>query len=112
MTKQFTKRTEDFICDVCGNLVHGTGYTNHCPHCLSSKHVDDIFPGDRASDCKGVMRAVAIEIKRGEWVITQKCEKCGHIRKNKSSDKDSQKALRALSSGNIDDYINDMLRRK
>ncbi|MDD6991372.1 MAG: RNHCP domain-containing protein, partial [Oscillospiraceae bacterium] len=45
---------ETFTCKVCGWICTpegaGTEHRNHCPNCLSSKHVDD-EPGDRASDC-------------------------------------------------------------
>lgn len=44
--KHFTKTVEDFICAHCGTHVRGNGYTNHCPECLWSKHVDN-NPGDR-----------------------------------------------------------------
>lgn len=111
MPKQFTKVKEDFICDQCGALVHGNGYTNHCPHCLTSKHVD-IYPGDREASCHGLMPAVSMELKNGEYILTQKCEKCGHIRKNKASEKDSAKALRALSNGTLPDYISTMMEKK
>ena len=32
----------------------GSDHRNHCPNCLSSLHVDE-EPGDRASDCGGIM---------------------------------------------------------
>ena len=69
MTKQFKKVQEDFICEMCGAKVSGNGYTNHCPECLTSKHVD-INPGDRACDCHGLMPAVGLDTKNGEfrWV--------------------------------------------
>ncbi len=74
------------------------GYTNHCPKCLSSLHVD-INPGDRASTCKGVMFAVGYEIKNGAEFILHRCQKCGFERKNKVAPNDSRKALIALSAG-------------
>lgn len=104
MPKQFTRKTEDFTCDVCGTVVHGNGYTNHCPHCLSSQHVD-INPGDRACPCHGVMRATSLELKGKTYIITHVCEKCGHTRRNKASEEDSRLALRALSVGKLDEYI-------
>ena len=107
MPKQFTRTQEDFICGVCGAQIHGNGYTNHCPYCLTSKHVD-ISPGDRASNCGGLMPAVGLEMKNGEYVITQTCQKCGHTRKNKASTDDSFKAILALSKGELDDYIRDL----
>lgn len=104
MTKQFTKVDEDFICEMCGAHVHGNGYTNHCPECLTSKHVD-IMPGDRACECAGLMPAIGLETKNGEFVLVQKCQKCGHMRRNKIWENDNRKALRALSAGNLTSYI-------
>ena len=111
MAKQFTRVQEDFICDVCGSVVHGNGYTNHCPHCLTSKHVD-IYPGDRSSPCQGTMPAVSMEIKGSTYVLTQKCVKCVHIRKNKTAENDSAKALRALSKGELPEFIAEMRNKK
>ena len=49
---------DSFTCKVCGRPVvsagAGTDHRNHCPNCLSSLHVD-IEPGDRESDCGGIM---------------------------------------------------------
>ncbi|MCL2439392.1 MAG: RNHCP domain-containing protein [Alphaproteobacteria bacterium] len=87
MPKLFTRTVEDFDCANCGAKISGTGYTNHCPHCLCSKHVD-INPGDRANTCGGLMRPSSIEKKGDEISIVHRCEKCGHTRKNKSADGD------------------------
>ena len=81
-TKKFQKRKEDFICEHCGKTVIGNGYTNHCPYCLWSKHVD-INPGDRAETCQGLMKPIGIESKGAEFVVIQQCQKCGFQRKNK-----------------------------
>ncbi len=104
MTKQFTRVQEDFICGMCGAKVKGNGYTNHCPECLTSKHVD-VMPGDRACTCHGLMPAVGVETKNGEFVLVQKCQKCGHIRRNKIWENDSKKAIRAAMSGTLPEYI-------
>ena len=52
---------DTFTCKVCGRLCTpqgaGSDHRNHCPNCLSSLHVD-IEPGDRASDCGGIMEPV------------------------------------------------------
>lgn len=49
---------DTFTCKVCGRLCTpenaGSDHRNHCPNCLSSLHVD-IEPGDRESDCGGIM---------------------------------------------------------
>jgi len=94
---QFTRRTEDFNCEVCGTLVHGNGYTNHCPNCLASKHVD-VNPGDRASDCHGIMEPVGFQIKNGKEYLIHRCEKCGHTRPNKVSPKDNREAVRWVAA--------------
>jgi len=74
------KTVEDFTCEKCGTSVIGNGYTNHCPACLWSKHVDDV-PGDRAHECGGMMRPTGVEVKHGEAVrVIHKCEKCGFVR--------------------------------
>lgn len=95
MVKLFARRKEDFTCEVCGTEVKGNGYTNHCPECLCSKHVD-INPGDRASDCGGIMRPVDIEMKKGEYIIVHKCEKCGFVRRNKSAEGDNFATILAI----------------
>ncbi|MBQ4084638.1 MAG: RNHCP domain-containing protein [Alphaproteobacteria bacterium] len=104
MPKLFTKKTEDFICEVCGTTVHGDGYTNHCPVCLTSKHVDN-QPGDRLATCHGMMHATTLEVKGDSYILTHVCEKCNHTRKNKSAPKDSFKALLALSEGKLTEHI-------
>ncbi|MEA2007319.1 MAG: RNHCP domain-containing protein [Patescibacteria group bacterium] len=77
MSKKFTRRIENFECENCGEMVKGSGYTNHCPKCLWSKHVD-INPGDREHSCKGLMRPVMAYYTQGRWKIIQICEKCGY----------------------------------
>jgi Zn ribbon nucleic-acid-binding protein len=81
-TKKFKKKQEDFTCENCGQEVKGNGYTNHCPACLWSKHVD-INPGDRASECQGMMQPIRIEMEKQEYILTNECVKCGHIKRNK-----------------------------
>lgn len=80
MTKKFQKKIEDFVCEKCRTTVKGSGYTNHCPKCLWSKHVD-INPGDRAEICAGMMKPIKIEKEGKEYLITHKCEKCGFERR-------------------------------
>ena len=104
MVKSFKRTQEDFICSCCGHHVKGNGYTNHCPFCLTSKHVD-ISPGDRACSCQGEMPAVSLEIKNGEYIITHKCSVCGCIKRNKAQKEDSFEALKALSNGTLSEYV-------
>lgn len=94
-TKRFQRHAEDFICGHCGASVEGTGYTNHCPRCLYSQHVD-IHPGDRAADCGGMMEPVGVEPFGESWKILQRCALCGHERKNKLVEGDDFSAVVAL----------------
>lgn len=82
MPKHFIRKKEDFVCEVCGTKVTGTGYTNHCPNCLWSKHVDDKIPGDRSSPCQELMEPILIETIHGQQSVVHKC-KCGKIMRNK-----------------------------
>jgi len=82
--KKFQKRKEDFLCKQCGTFAKGNGYTDHCPKCLWSKHVD-ISPGDRNSECAGMMEPVGLETKNNEYVINYLCTKCGYKHRVKSA---------------------------
>ena len=94
--RRFQRRIEDFDCLNCGEPVEGDGYTNHCPRCLHSRHVD-VNPGDRASDCGGLMAPVALEHdgKKG-FVILHRCERCGHEKKNRAAPDDDPEELSSL----------------
>lgn len=69
---------EDFVCKVCGEKVVGDGYTDHCPKCLWGRHVDEMTPGDRSSDCGGLMRPIRTIYQADKFKILYKCEKCNH----------------------------------
>ncbi len=82
--KRFTMKDESFICDVCGNKVEKLNYTarDHCNYCLSSRHLD-IFPGDRKSNCGGILVPIDVEkSSKDKYKIVYKCNKCGEIKKN------------------------------
>ena len=89
---KFKRFIEDFVCENCGFEVKGNGYTNHCPKCFFSKHVD-IFPGDRGEKCLGLMRPFSLEQKDGAWIVIQKCQLCGKEHRNKLSPEDDFDAL-------------------
>ena len=70
---------DSFTCKVCGRPVvsagSGSDHRNHCPNCLSSLHVDE-EPGDRASDCGGLMDPIGVWVrKNGEWAVIHRCGK-------------------------------------
>ncbi|MDQ3906412.1 MAG: RNHCP domain-containing protein [Actinomycetota bacterium] len=91
----FTRRKENFRCLHCGTEVRGSGYTNHCPRCLWSRHVD-LNPGDRAAECGGAMEPVGALWEGGEIIVVQRCLGCGHIRRNRAAANDDRDALLAL----------------
>jgi rubrerythrin len=95
--KRFTKTIENFICDHCGTCVTGTGYTNHCPKCLWSKHVDE-NPGDRASLCEGAMEPQSVVVLSSVYRIMHKCARCGFIRLQDASKEDNIECLIELSA--------------
>ena len=97
MSLKFIKNKEDFVCEKCGTIVAGTGYTNHCPECLWSKHVD-VFPGDRAGVCLGMMEPVRVEVKNREYTIIHKCQKCGLEKPNKAVPEDNFQMLVQISA--------------
>jgi hypothetical protein len=92
--KTFTRTTEDFTCENCGMKVTGNGYTNHCPACLFSKHVD-INPGDRAQTCLGLMEPVGFDQKKG---ILHRCTTCQETKFNKLQDEDNFQQVIVLSA--------------
>ncbi len=96
MSGKFIKNIENFVCENCGFEVIGDGYTNHCPRCLWSRHVD-VFPGDRDENCGGLMRPAGIKIEKGGEVIVHKCEKCGDVRLCKVSKVDDRDEILKIS---------------
>ena len=93
--KKFTRCVEDFDCAHCGAHVSGNGYTNHCPNCLYSRHVDN-NPGDRAAGCRGLMRPIAAAPAGDRFIITHKCEKCAKVIRQHSSPDDDINAIIAV----------------
>lgn len=93
---KFKKNKEDFVCERCNTAVVGDGYTNHCPACLWSKHVD-INPGDRAETCGGIMEPIAVEGTTNHYMIVHRCAKCGLKKKNGVADRDNADALAGIA---------------
>lgn len=92
----FIRKVEDFVCSNCGHAVSGSGYTNHCPKCLWSKHVDK-DPGDRAEECGGMMEPIGLEGSTSEYRIVHCCEKCGAIRRVNASQADDPAAIERVA---------------
>ncbi len=93
--KRFTRKKENFTCKHCGKQVEGNGYTDHCPYCLWSLHVD-INPGDRRSKCGGLMEPVRVVYENGNMMIYYRCTKCNMIKRIKAAANDNEELLYAL----------------
>lgn len=90
-----------FSCKNCGYPVTpegaGSGHRNHCPNCLYSLHLDEL-PGDRASDCGGLMEPITVWVrKNGEWAILHRCKCCGKIVSNRIAADDSPVKLMSIA---------------
>lgn len=72
----------------------GTAHRNHCPHCLTSKHVDGRIPGDRAQSCHGRMVVVSMTARTdGEWLLVHQCLTCATLKVNRIAGDDNPLAL-------------------
>src|SRR5512142_1200922 len=105
----------DFICMVCHNFVSsdaavsGVNNRNHCPYCLSSRHVDLSEAGDRLSACKASMRPVALTLKKtpkkysntgqGELMLVHVCDECGKPSINRIAADDDLTAILEVLRG-------------
>lgn len=92
---------DSFVCKNCGWLVSprgaGSDHRNHCPNCLYSLHLDQ-EPGDRASDCGGIMEPISIWIRnRGEWALIHRCKRCGQLHSNRIAADDNPAKLMSIA---------------
>ena len=96
MSSRFRRTIKKFTCAHCGTKVVGDGYTNHCPKCLWSKHVD-VNPGDRLEACGGLMMPERVEGSSPHYDIIHQCLDCGRASINKVNTHDDSKAIVALA---------------
>ena len=90
----FKRRVENFVCEKCETEVEGNGYTNHCPNCLTSKHVDLDFPGDRLASCHGLMTPIGVKLVGGQPVkILFSCQKCHKEILNQIAEQDNKEII-------------------
>ena len=104
------KRIKGFICQHCQQWVPinqkmGTQYRNHCPNCLSSKHVDLGRSGDRDSSCNGLMAPLGLTFKQegmdkysgkpkqGEIMIIHQCRACQQVSINRTAADDEPQVI-------------------
>ena len=96
MSRRFQRKVEDFVCGHCDLKVTGSGYTNHCPRCLWSRHVD-VMPGDRLAKCGGLMEPIAVSGSSNEYRILHRCQICGIEKWNQASADDDFSKLLGLA---------------
>src|SRR5215217_8013116 len=99
-----TRRNErdPFKCGRCrtfvGPTVSGGRHRNHCPLCLTSRHVDLRRPGDRSSPCRAMMSAVGVAYRPdGAQMVVHRCNGCGIERQNRVAADDNPTAVMRLA---------------
>lgn len=105
--KKFKRVKENFICEKCGFLVVGNGYTNHCNVCLWSKHVD-INPGDGKNICLGIMEPTRIEGSTGKYRVLHKCLVCDFEKYNNIVDRDNFDTLINITEKHAKKFSNQL----
>ena len=90
-----------FRCGRCrrmvGETVSGGRHRNHCPFCLTSRHVDLRRPGDRANPCRALMAAVGVAYRPdGEQLVVHRCNGCETVRRTRVAADDDPVALLKL----------------
>ena len=88
------RRVDSFRCLQCHLDVSmhapGTAHRNHCPNCLTSRHVDLRTPGDRIAECGSRMEAIAVSVRGdGEWVLIHRCSGCDALSANRTAGDDN-----------------------
>ena len=101
-----------FKCGRCrafvGPVVIGGRHRNHCPFCLTSRHVDQRRPGDRASPCRALMPAIGVAYRpNGEQMVVHRCNGCGIERQNRVAADDDPVALLRLPPGSVERLVAD-----
>jgi DNA-directed RNA polymerase subunit RPC12/RpoP len=102
-------KEKEFRCVACGRFIptqresSGVNNRNHCPHCLTSRHVDLNTPGDRKAECHSKMVPIGLTIKRtmkkygelrqGELMLIHQCAGCGKYSINRIAGDDDPLAL-------------------
>ncbi|HEY3340985.1 MAG TPA: RNHCP domain-containing protein [Anaerolineae bacterium] len=112
---RFRNACAEFVCLYCCNIVSagqaqpGGHNRNHCPYCLSSRHLDLYEAGDRLSACRARMKPIGLTLKRtpskyatetqGELMVIHQCEECGKFSINRiAADDDAEAILTVFES--------------
>ena len=58
----------------------------------------DIEPGDRESDCGGIMEPIAVWVRKNcEWAIIHRCRRCGQLSSNRIAADDNPMKLMSIA---------------
>lgn len=105
-----------FTCMFCKQIVSadpilsGVNNRNHCPYCLTSKHVDLFRAGDRLNACKGSMHPIGLTWKKtnkkygislGELMIIHHCQDCHQFSVNRIAADDRPDLIQRLFQESI-----------
>lgn len=97
----FITLNKGFVCKKCRKRVKKSddgSCRNHCPFCLFSLHVDKTVPGDRLSECLGLMVPIGIELNKKKGIrIIHLCQTCGIKGRNRSASDDNYDLICQLS---------------
>jgi hypothetical protein len=100
-----------FTCMSCKQIINsdplysGVNNRNHCPYCLTSKHVDLYRAGDRLNACKSRMTPIGLTWKRtknkygsglGELMIIHRCDGCHQLSINRIAADDCSDSIHQL----------------
>ena len=112
---------QPFRCGKCrvfvGHTVSGGMHRNHCPFCLTSRHVDLRRPGDRECPCRALMPAIGVAFRAdGEQMLVHCCNGCSVERQNRIAADDDPVAVMRLTpvalphgrAGAVEDTIIDL----
>lgn len=94
--KDFVKRNSGFTCQKCGthNAPTTKSERNHCTQCLCSLHVDFETPGDRKSNCFGLMEPVNLDYRGNKgFMILHRCVKCKKDMWNRAAEDDELRMM-------------------
>jgi len=85
---------EAFRCGHCQKSVPigGVMIRDHCPFCLWGRHLDNI-PGDRASNCGGLMKPLHFSFAGDTRWIHYSCTQCHHVFRVRSHPDDGLEIL-------------------
>jgi len=91
-------------------LLSGVNNRNHCPFCLTSKHVDLYQAGDRLNACKSTMTPIGLTWKKsknkygsglGELMIVHRCDGCHRFSINRIAADDCSDSIQRLFHNTI-----------